>query len=230
MNSEARTQTNSQQTIIFDLDGTLYRFKEGSFRKSGLQQKVLENARLYVVEKCGTSKDQAEKIINNIINRYGENISVGLEKEFGLDRYNYFDQVWNIPAREFICEDKALQSELKELSRDFHFLLLSDAPRIWIDHVLSELNIRQYFIDKVYSGEGDARKVFGNAFEAVVDKFGLNPALTWSVGDQEETDILPAKQAGLNTVLIGEGLTVANYSISSIMDLRHLFKSQAVID
>ena len=69
MNSKIRTQSSGRPTIIFDLDGTLYKFKEGSFSKSGLQQKVLENARLYVAEKCNISKEQAEEKIKNIIGR-----------------------------------------------------------------------------------------------------------------------------------------------------------------
>lgn len=39
--------TRNKQLIIFDMDGTLYNFKEGSFSQSGLRKKVLENANIY---------------------------------------------------------------------------------------------------------------------------------------------------------------------------------------
>lgn len=45
--------TYQRKIIIFDLDGTLYDFKEGSFRQSDVYKKVIENTENYIAKKLG---------------------------------------------------------------------------------------------------------------------------------------------------------------------------------
>ena len=213
---------SEKKLIIFDLDGTLYKLQGGSYGDSFLRQKVISNAKKYIAEHLGKKEvKEIENIFSVIEDKYGEDISLGLEKEYGLDRYDYFNVVWNIPAKDVVETDPALGNTLATLSQNFTLSLLSDAPKIWISNVLKELDIERFFVGYIFSGEGDRRKGFGNAFSSIVAQLGIDPKNCISVGDQDRTDIIPAKEAGMRTIFVqhGEPSTVADINIEKITDL-----------
>jgi len=211
---------NAKKIIIFDLDGTLYQLKGGSFADSDLKRKVLENVVKYIQERLNKKKNEATNILKNIQKEYGENISISFEKEYALKRQGYFNCVWNINPQNIIIKNEKLKTILGNLEKDYQFLLVSDAPRIWIDNVLKELNITSFFSGKIFSGEGDKRKIFENRFSDIIKKFGWDPKCVISVGDQENSDIIPAKKLGISTIYINKKKSVfADKSISCITDL-----------
>lgn len=217
---------SNKQLIIFDMDGTLYDFKEGSFSQSGLRKKVLENAKLYIAESLNKSKLEAEKILEYIGAKYGEDISVALEKEFGIDRGAYFNVVWNIPARGIVKKNPRLREFLLELGVKYDYALVSDAPLIWVNNVLEELDIKDIFENKIYSGEGNIRKGFGNSFQFVASQLMVELKNCIVIGDQEDTDIVQAKKNGMTAVLITNQKkpTEADYVIKDVFELRDIFK------
>ncbi|MEI6288331.1 MAG: HAD family hydrolase [bacterium] len=189
--------------LIFDMDGTLYNFKEGSFKKSSLKKKVLSNALIFIEDKLSIDKPEAKKIFKKIKASYGENISIGLEKEYKLDRYEYFNFVWNIPAKNLVVKNYRIKKILTELSSKNKIILLSDSPKIWIENVLKELGLYDLLKNNIYSGESDFRKIFGNIFNQILQKLNYNPKDCLMIGDQEKTDIIPAKKAGIKTIFLG---------------------------
>lgn len=221
-----KINVNKKKLIIFDMDGTLYNFKEGSFKKSGLQKRVLENAKKYIMKNLDKSEKEAELLIKEITKEYREDISIALEKKFGLDRHNYFNEVWNIPAKNYIQKNFLLRKELVKFKNNFNFVLLSDAPKIWIDRVLKELRIEDIFEGAIFSGEGDVRKGFGNAFGKIIKIFKAEPEDCIVFGDQEETEIIPAKKLGIKTVFVNqrEKSSFADYNIRDIMGIRRVLE------
>jgi len=131
--------------IIFDMDGTLWSFKSGSFSKSRLKQKVLENAHNFIADRLNKSPEEVENIMEEIKTEFGQEISVALERKYGIDRYDYFNTVWDISPGGYIEHNPELRDKLLELKDDFEFLLISDAPRIWVERVLEFLNIYDFF-------------------------------------------------------------------------------------
>ena len=95
-------KVNHKKTIIFDMDGTLYKFKGDSFRNSGLYGVVIENTVSYICNKLGKTKLEAQEVLDAILKKYGNSISIGLENEFKIDRYDYFNSVWNINAKKYV--------------------------------------------------------------------------------------------------------------------------------
>lgn len=159
-------------------------------------------------------------MLDEILKKYGEGISIGLEKEFGFNRYDYFSVAWNIDPKDFIEENPHLRSFLINLNKNFDFVLLSDAPRVWIDAILKHFNITNMFQNNIFSGESDIRKSHNNAFEGICKKINIKLNKCISVGDQEKTDIMPAKILGMTTVYVGEeNDTNADYAIKNIFDL-----------
>lgn len=219
----------NKKTIILDMDGTLYQFNGGSFRQSGLFDFIRKNSISFIADKLQKQELEAEEIFNLALDKYGSTIglSVGLELEFGLDRYEYFNNTWDLNAAEFMAGNPQIQPFLKKLQKDFNLVLLSDAPRIWINRVLEYFEIEgEIFGEKIFSGEGDIRKEHGNAFENVLQINEVEAADCISVGDQELTDILPAKKLGMATIFVGQAFCKsADYSVSNILKVEKILKS-----
>ncbi len=219
-------EKNNRRLIIFDMDGTLYNFKEGSFKKSKLRKKVLNNAKLYIAKNLDKSKKEAKSILEYIEKKYGEDISIALEKEFGIDKNNYFNIVWNIPAEGIVAKNLRLRKFLLELGVRYSYAIVSDAPIVWINNVLKELKIKDIFKNNIYSGDGKIRKKFGNSFKFVANELKFNPENCIVVGDQEDTDIIQAKKNGMTAVLIADRVksTKADYIINNIFELKNFLK------
>lgn len=217
---------NQRKIIIFDLDGTLYELRGGSFKKSPLQRSVLNNARNFIAEKLSKSKPDARRILSTIQKKYGEKISIGLEREFSLNRYNYFNTVWNIPARGIVNKEPGLRKTLLTLKKTYNLALVSDAPRVWIASVLKELRVQDLFRNNIFSGEGNRRKEFDNAFLSVIQTLKTRPCNCIAVGDQEKTDITPAKKLGMLSVFVNrkKRSRVADANIKSIRELSEVLK------
>lgn len=215
---------DNKKTIIFDMDGTLYKFKGGSFRNSGLYDVVIRNTLIYISNKLKKTKSESQEILNSVLEKYGDSISIGLEKEFEVNRHDYFNSVWNIDEEKYVELDPIISPLLTELQKNFNLVLLSDAPMIWINKVLDHIGIREIFKDNIFSGEDDVRKEFGNAFEEAVKVMDVKVSDCVVVGDQEETDIIPAKKMGMKTIFVGNDKnSVADYTIRNIYELKNLF-------
>lgn len=212
-----------KKIIIFDMDGTLYSFKEGSFGDSSFRKKVLSNVKEFIKNRLRKTDEEADSLLREIEKEYGESISIALENKFNINRYDFFNTVWDIPAEQYIQQSHELKILMVKLREKYDFLLVSDSPRVWINHVLRELSINDLFEkDNVYSGEGDLRKSFNNIFQAILKKYQIDPENCISIGDQEETDIVPAKNLGMKTVFVSSGgikSLVADYSLCSILEV-----------
>ena len=127
--------------IIFDLDGTLYKFTNDSFVNSGLQKKVLANAKNYIQKKLKQDQAQAQKILREIQKEYGEDISIALEKKYNCSRRDYFNEVWDISAKGIITSNANIRNILLSLREENKLLLVSDGAMVWIMNVLRELNM-----------------------------------------------------------------------------------------
>lgn len=212
---------NTKKLIIFDLDGTLYPLPGGSYDNSPLKKRVLKNAIKFISEKLSKNKVEAAAVLSAVQKKYGEQISIGLEKEYRLSRYDYFNVVWNIPARGIVKKNPNLRKVLLELQKTYTLTLVSDAPQAWIKNVLTALSVEDIFHRSVFSGEGNQRKGFGNVFSALIRKYKVRPADCVAVGDQEKTDIVPAKKLGMRTVFVHPSTRslVADANIKSIREL-----------
>ncbi len=211
-----------KQLIIFDLDGTLYELHGGSYKKSPLCKAVLRGAVKFIAARMSISQARAVRTLDKIIERYGEQISIGLEKEFKLDRYDYFNTVWDIPAHGIVKNTENSRKILLGLKKNFQCALVSDAPHVWIMNVLKELNITDIFKDKIFSGEGNQRKEFNNAFVNVARTLKTSTHNCIVVGDQEKTDIIPPRALGMYTIFVHrtKRSRVADISIKSIAELQ----------
>lgn len=213
--------------VIFDMDGTLYEYEGASFSQSGAYQEILKNATLFIAKKTGKTLAEADYVLKDIMERWGEQISLALEKEYNITREEYFNTVWDINPDAYIKKNIELKPFLENLKKKYQLAVLTDAPMIWVKNVLTSLGVEAVFDENIFEGTGDARKESGAAFERVLNKFQIDPNECVMIGDQENMDIDPANAAGLVTVYVnksGQKSSKAAFSIKSIFDLPHILE------
>ncbi|KKQ79581.1 MAG: Hydrolase [Parcubacteria group bacterium GW2011_GWC2_38_7] len=204
------------------MDGTLYEYEGASFGESGAYQEILKNATLFIAKKLGKTLAEADLLLKGIQERWGEQISLALEKEFQITREEYFNTVWDIPAEKYIKKNDDLKPFLEKLKQKYQLAILTDAPIAWVKNVLTALGVIEIFDNNIFDGTGDARKGSGAAFQKVLQRFQFEPSDCVMIGDQENIDIEPAKQIGLVTVYVnknGQKSRKADFSVKSIFDL-----------
>lgn len=217
---------------IVDMDGTLYKFDKGKTRNfidSMFYEDLRINIISFLIKTFMLDESKALLELVRIDKKYKGEISIGIEKEYGLDRIKYYELTWSsLNPNKYIDYDPNLEKVLNKARGDL--ILLTSAPRIWTDKVLSFLKLKDLFGEFIFTGEPDLRKPNPDVFRNIARKINLPTSNFFSIGDQEITDIIPAKRIGMKTVLIGSSQdTVADYQVSDIKSAVYLLKKEGFI-
>jgi FMN phosphatase YigB (HAD superfamily) len=205
--------------FIFDMDGTLYKFDKGrseNFKSSAFYAEIKRNAFVFLAERLGVTLDAAEKEYERIRQKYNGELSLGVEKEHGISRYEYFENTWDLIPGDFICSNYTPAMVFMDLKG--RAAVLTSAPRVWAVNALKYLKVYNSVKNALFTGEPDIRKPNPEAFMQIADFFGVPPQRIYSVGDQEKTDIIPAKSLGMKTILIGGKSEIADICLPSMED------------
>jgi len=185
----------NKKVLIFDMDGTLYNYQNSDgFKNSILNNKIKINAIRFIKKKERCNLKEA-KSIYEIGLQDNVGLSAYLSSKYKISRKDYFDTVWNI-APSTIIKKSSIVEQLKRL-REYRLILLSSAPSVWVNSVLTYLKAKQYF-DYVYCAEDFNTK--DDMFRMISKRYKPNNCL--SIGDQIHTDILPARKWGMKTFLV----------------------------
>lgn len=193
------------EAIIFDMDGTLYSFDdrdESHFTSSEFGKQIRANCIRFFQERFAVDAPTAETLYEELNTRYRGEVSLGLEKERGISRKEYFAFTWDLAVADFIREDQELAKLLGSLTVKCG--LLTAAPRVWAERVLTFLQVQSIFGEAIFTGDPDLRKPDPKAFQQLANFWGLEPAQILSIGDQETSDILPPKSLGMKTLRIAK--------------------------
>lgn len=204
--------------LIFDLDGTLYTFDgnaDGTFGSSRFYAAIKEKSYAFIAQRLKTTNKQAQTIYQDINKKFDGELSKGMEATYDIDRYDWFARTWDLQPKDFIAP--ANHSEMfKSLGCDI--AVLTAAPRIWAARAIEYLGLANY-TQHLYTGEPDLRKPNPAIFTKICDDMGYTPEQTLSIGDQVHSDIIPAKAAGLRTILVRSHSPEADYCVKSIDQL-----------
>lgn len=215
--------------FIFDLDGTLYSFNEDpntEFSKSEFYDNIKENIYQFFVNELGFSYNRAKEEYSYIKNNFGEDLSLFVENTYKLSRYYYFEKTWNLDPKNYINKNDNVKKLFKKLNG--RISILSLAPKIWVEKVLDYMEIKDY-VSNIISGEPDIRKPNSEVFKQAIEPFQITPDQAISIGDQDHTDILPAKKIGMKTIKVGKESKIANYNIKKIDYLEELLLKEELI-
>lgn len=195
---------NKIEGIIFDMDGTLYPFDYGltiHFGSSHFAEQMRTNVLTFFQTQFDLDREAAKLAYETINQKYSGEVSLGLEKEFGIPREHYFSKTWDMNPAKFMETNERLEEVLKSLT--IKSGVLSAAPSIWVERVLNFLQIKEIFGKAIFTGEPDLRKPDPQAFLQLAELWKVAPQSLIAIGDQEQTDILPPKSLGMKTIKIG---------------------------
>lgn len=209
--------------VIFDLDGTLYKLPIGGFGRSRLYEDIRKKAYKYIGSSLEVDSNEAASLYEYILEKYDGEVSLGLETEYGMDRYDYFGSTWNLDPANYIEPAQAIE----EMTRfTGNALLLTAAPRVWAERALGYLGLTSIFDDLIITGEPDIRKPDPAVFRQAASLLGTFPENIISVGDQNYSDILPAKNLGMTTILIGGDRQDADFKADDLADAINIIKEK----
>jgi len=230
-NEKENKQNQTQYKFIFDMDGTLYQFDGGKSKSFG-ESTFYANLRVFAIEfiagELSLTTTAAERLYEELKKAYSGETSLALEYEFDISRYDYFQNTWSrFSPKDYISKNPALPSMFKDL--DGRVSVLTAAPRAWAEPVLKYLEVYDFVQNFLYTGEPDIRKPDPEAFLQIARAFGRPANEFISIGDQEYSDIVPAKRAGMKTVIVGSQSENADYQIGTIDDLPILLQQEGLI-
>ena len=93
---------------------------------------------------------------------------------------------------------------------------------ITANDVLERLGVRQYFTEVVTSANGFARKPEPEAINYLLDKYDLDKASTYYVGDRR-LDVETTENAGIKSINLGQPSSKINQHIADLSDIVALF-------
>ena len=189
----------NREVVLFDMDGTLYQLdgENNGYGGSQLERKVLQNAQAYIemLAECSSSEAQ-EAVKEGLEDPIG--LSAYVRQKFGVSRKEYFDAVWNINPEGILQNYTIPVNKIRELEKtNKKLVLVTSAPNIWQTKVTEYLGITDAF-ESIYTGEDFELKQ--EIFSMLSKRY--KPQNIISIGDQEETDVAPAKALGWNAILI----------------------------
>lgn len=177
--------------IIFDLDGTLYD------KNNKLFEIMSDLIFKFIKEQFNLNEEETKKFLKELKEKYPA-YTEGF-KSVNISLENYHNHIFNkINPNEYLAEDPELNCFLAGLNLPKEIVTI--ASKSYAEKVLTALGIRDLF-DKIYTGEefGWNKK---QMYLLILKKERYYPQEYLVVGDDEEVDLKPAKELGMNTKLI----------------------------
>ncbi|MEN8172295.1 MAG: pyrimidine 5'-nucleotidase [Chloroflexota bacterium] len=204
---------NQIDTLLFDLDATLYP------ESNGLWKVIRERIVRYMDERMHIPIEHIDKLRDDYYVTYGTTLQ-GLEAHYDIDPADYLNFVHNIQLSDFIQPDTALRE-----------MLLSIPHRRWIftnsdkDHtvrVLAALGIEDCFdgIVDVWAIRPHC-KPQKEAYQMALKLADIRDPQQCVFLDDSTRNLVPAQEMGIYTVLVGakENHPSADRIISGIHEL-----------
>lgn len=213
--------------VIFDLDGTLYRFdgcgSDDAVFATKFYQEIERKTIDFIAGALSVPCKTAAKIREDLFERYEGSISIGLEREFRIGMKKYFASTWNIDPEGYVSPDPRLRPLLSAI--DCKKALLTLAPQVWAGPVLEKLGIDDLF-DDMWFGDESIRKPNPRAYIRATKSAGVSPERTMIVEDEPQY-LKPAKDLGMTTVIVGSRRApFIDYNIQEICQLTAVLRGE----
>ena len=210
--------------IIFDVDGTFYKFrqrvKDGDRIVLPIRNEVIERGIDFIAKRLYVSVEAAARISRDCIDQYGS-VGLGLERAHGVNRQDYINAAWNVDPSKYIDKDERLRELI--LGIEPKKAVLTASPSVWIKNVLNLLDVGDVFDGYWFGDDEETKKPNTGAYTQILDAFGM-PAEQTLIVDDEIKNLMPAKELGMTTVLVGDETGCADYNIGSVHEFPELLR------
>ena len=215
--------SESEELVVncFDLDGTLYNLKGGSFTESPLSSDLGDQIQGFLDEEIPDSDIGEEEFWYAARKGYAGEISLAVERLLEIPREEYFERTWGeLEPQNYVEETFSYQDLFNELTSETNVLVTS-APEVWAKSLLSELEIEKYF-SAIRTGEPEPRKPSSETFEQPIERAldSRKPYTIYFIGDQP-SDFPESIRWDANTanVYVGkESPEGVKYTIENVME------------
>lgn len=204
----------NRRVIVLDMDGTLYDLGDAGFGGSALNAAVNENGISFVMREESCDRSEATLLWQEAL-QDPIGASRFLAGRYGIDRKQFFDQVWDIDPNLILQNYEEAVGTLRKFTDTVNtgadaikMILLTSAPSVWAKRVLEFLKLDDVF-ESVYTGE-----MYGNkeeVFDILAARYNAEQIV--SIGDQEQTDIRPAQDRNMTGILITKPADIASISL-----------------
>jgi putative hydrolase of the HAD superfamily len=190
-------------SIVFDLDGTLYRSEQ-------LEREIAEAADVAIASSRGVSLNEGREMLRTARKRLAESLetepTLSLTcMELGLelaDLHRFFEQ--EVKPERYLVEDPVLIALLDSLASVCDLYIYTNNNLPLAKRIMAQLGIGLQF-KQIYSIEFCwAPKPDPEALQRVLEDIGGPPETFLFVGDREHVDLAPAEEVGVQTLLIRE--------------------------
>jgi len=200
--------------LLCDLDNTLYP------PDSGLWEAIGHRINLYMIERLGYHPDEVTVRRTNYLNAFGTTLSA-LRHYYGIDASDFLEFVHDLPLEDYLRPCPELDSMLARLPLRKVIFTNADAPHA--ERVMACLGVSRHFerIIDIHALEFRNKPEVA-AYHKALEFLSAQPDECLFV-DDSLSNLLPAREMGMVTVLVGDGKPAgADYHIRSITELKSL--------
>ncbi len=206
------------ETILFDLDDTLY---PGS---SGIWSLIRERIDRFMVEKLNYKEQDVPSTREKLFGEFGTTLR-GLESVHHIDPVDYLRFVHDIPINDFLVPNPKLNELLEMLPQQK--VIFTNGDRWHAKRVTDALNITRYFERTVDIIDVTPYcKPMVEAFRLALQKLNITDPTKILLVDDNIRNIEAANNLGLKSVLVsedGQRLDPKILQIRKIEDLESVF-------
>lgn len=200
--------------ILFDLDNTLYP------KSLGIFDLVIERIRNYMEVRLGFEKSLAQQLRQEYIRRYGSTLR-GLMIHYQIDPEDYLEYVHDVGVENKLSPNPALAELLKAIPLAKGIFTSGHLPHA--QKVLRCLGVEKFFsqiFDITFTNY--IPKPNPEPYRQILNFLSL-PGEDCMLIEDLAPNLLPAKEMGMITVLVGQTASPNNgaidYEISDILEL-----------
>lgn len=180
--------------LLLDLDNTLYP------KQSGLLDHIDQRIDDFLMKRLQMEEAAVDRLRRDYYLKYGTTLR-GIWENHGIDPLEYFDHAYRIHIPDFLSQDPKLRDVLHKLPIQKH--VFSNSPLEYIERVLDAIGlcgVVERIFDLTFTGYRG--KPDPDSYRMVLEALETTGEQCIMVEDYP-INLLPAKELGMTTVLIG---------------------------
>jgi putative hydrolase of the HAD superfamily len=182
------------QAILFDLDNTIYTEESGIFDL--IDQRMSE----WLISRLQIPEEECRDFRQKYFLKYGTTLR-GLMLHHNVDPKDFLDYVHDVPVLEFLSADEELRRTLAQITTRKIIFTNSDAKHA--TRILDALGVRDLF-EKIFDIEAMhfIPKPNPEPYQYALEYLGIRASECLLIDDLER-NLKPARELGMQTILIG---------------------------
>lgn len=220
---------NKIKIVLFDIDNTLYYGKEAR-KFYSKYSRCLEST---LARELKISIEEAKSIADDYRQKYNGHGEKSFEA-FGIDKSIWYEAILSLNPQQYLVP-LHYSNKLLKILRELGFTIgaITDGPRIQASKILKAIQIEENSFDFIIAWEeGGQMPKYGSTkiYKEICERYAIRPSEAVMIGDSLESDILPAKETGLDVIYINDSNNNQYKTIKSIEELYKSLKKQNIIN